>query len=57
MDKTVRHRVNVSTSVKNVHTFEATVEIEGGTLEEVLSESDRLVAELDMRYPKQEDSK
>ena len=53
MEKTIRRRVNVSTSVKGIHTFEATIEIENGTQEELLSESDRLVEQLDKRYPPQ----
>ena len=48
-----RYRINVSTSVKGIHTYDATVEIQGDnvTMEEVLMESTRLVAELDKRYP------
>ncbi len=51
MEQTIRRRVNVSTSVKGVHTYEVTVEIENGTLEQVLIESDLLVDELEKRYP------
>lgn len=46
-----RHRVNVSTSVKGIKTWDYTVELVNGTIEETLAESDRLVAELDKRYP------
>ncbi len=53
-----RIRINVSTSTKGVHTFEVTVENLGATSEALqeagdiaLAESDRLVAELDQRYP------
>ncbi len=46
-----RIRINVSTSVKGVHTFEATVEMVDATPEEALAESDRLVKELDRKYP------
>ncbi len=46
-----RIRINVSTSTKGVHAFEVTVEMVDATAEEVLAESDRLVAELDKRYP------
>ena len=46
-----RLRINVSTSTKGVHTFEVTVEMVDATAEEVLAESDRLVAALDRRYP------
>lgn len=50
-EKSIRHRVNVSTSVKGVKTFEATVEGVNHTREEILAESDKLVAELEKRYP------
>ena len=46
-----RIRINVSTSVKGVHSFDVTVEMADATPEEVLAESDRLVKELDQRYP------
>jgi len=46
-----RRRINVSTSVKGVKTFDATVEIIDGTNEEVLAESDTLVRALEERYP------
>ena len=49
--KQLRYRVNVSTSVKGIKTFECTVDGEGFTMEEVLAESDKLVAELVKRYP------
>ena len=53
-----RIRINVSTSTKGFHTFDVTVENLGATPEELreagdlaLAESDRLVAELDRKYP------
>ena len=46
-----RIRINFGTSVKGVHTFDVTVEIVDATPEEVLAESDRLVKELDQKYP------
>ena len=46
-----RYRVNISTSVKGIKTFECTVDITGADMAEVLKESDALVAELDKRYP------
>jgi len=49
--KTLRYRVNVSTSVKGIKTFECTVDGENFTMEEVLAESDKLVKELMKRYP------
>lgn len=53
----IRYRVNVATSVKGVKTFDATVELMGPidavALADILRESDRLVKELDQRYPAQ----
>lgn len=49
--KSLRYRVNISTSVKGVKTFDCTVDGEGFTMDEVLVESDKLVAELMKRYP------
>ena len=46
-----RYRINVSTSVKGVKTYDCTVDIEGADMAEVLAESDKLVAALDTRYP------
>ena len=48
-----RIRTNVSTSVKGVKTYDATVEMtgEGVTKEMVLAQHDSLVLELDKRYP------
>ena len=47
----VRIRINVSRSVKNVYTFDVTVEGTNMTLEEILETHDRVVAELKKRYP------
>ena len=55
-----RIRINVATSVRGVKTYNATMELvreDLGTpamLQDILAESDRLVAALDARYPKQE---
>lgn len=52
MERTLRQRINVSTSTKGVHTFDCTVEGTGEyTQEELLAQSDALVAELERRYP------
>jgi hypothetical protein len=64
MEATRRYRVNVSTSVKGVKTYDCTVELNVSLgLDEattndaethrkgILAESDALVAELDKRYP------
>ena len=50
-----RVRINISTSTKGVKTWDCTVEcVEDGIefpTDETLKESDRLVAELESRYP------
>jgi hypothetical protein len=51
VQKSIRRRVNISTSVKGVKTWDATVDMENYSLEEVLAESDKLVQELEKRYP------
>lgn len=51
MEKSLRYRVNVSTSVKGIKTWEVTVDGTEYTKEEILKESDALVAELEKRYP------
>lgn len=51
--KSLRYRINVSTSVKGVKTWDCTVDMLGFTMEETLIESDKLVVELDKRYPPQ----
>ncbi len=57
MEVSKRYRVNVSISVKGIKTYDCTVDIEGGSMYEVLEDSDALVAELDKRYPPQLDAK
>jgi len=57
MEVSKRYRVNVSTSVKGIKTYECTVDITGGTEDEVLEASDSLVSQLDKRYPATVDSK
>ncbi len=49
--KSLRYRVQVSQTSTGKKSWEATVDYEGGTLIEVLTESDKLVAELTLRYP------
>ena len=51
IEKSLRHRVNVTTSVKGVKTWDCTVDGTGYTQEQVLEASDRLVAQLEQRYP------
>jgi len=55
MEVTRRYRLNVSTSVKGVHTYDCTVEVTGDLDPQemrklALLDSDLLVAELDKRY-------
>lgn len=49
--KSFRHRVNISTSVKGVKTWECTCDAVGYTQDEILAESDKLVKALESRYP------
>lgn len=51
METSLRYRVNVTTSVKFVETWDCTVDGMGLSKAEVLKESDELVAELRKRYP------
>ena len=50
-NKSLRYRVNVSTSVKGIKTWECTVDMLNASMDDVLEESDKLVAELMKRYP------
>jgi len=49
-----RVRIEVSTSVKGIHSYSVTVEGRDQTDDEVLARSDALVAKLDAKYPKVE---
>ena len=49
--KSIRYRVNISTSVKGVKTWECTVDAEGYSMDNVLQTSDELVEALEKRYP------
>ncbi len=51
IQKSIRYRVNVATSVKGVKTWDCTVDMEGYLIEEVLEKSDELVERLERRYP------
>ena len=46
-----RYRINISRGMTGKYSWECTVDIEGGTMDEVLAASDALVKELDTRYP------
>tara|TARA_R110002110_G_scaffold17639_10_gene75082 strand:- start:2519 stop:2773 length:255 start_codon:yes stop_codon:yes gene_type:complete len=47
----MRYRINTSTSVKGIITFDCTVEGTGADMADVLRQHDVLMAELYMRYP------
>jgi hypothetical protein len=47
-----RVRINVSVSVKGVHTYDCTVESTKG-MDHALAESDKLVQALEKRYPRE----
>ena len=49
--RTKRYRINISTSVKGIKTYDCTVDMQGSEMSEVLAESDKLVKALDERYP------
>ena len=51
VEKSMRYRVNISTSVKGVKTFDCTVDGLGYSMEAVLAASDQLVNALEARYP------
>lgn len=51
IQKSLRYRINVSTSVKGVKTWDCTVDGENYTQDEILLESNKLVAKLEYRYP------
>ena len=51
IEKSIRYRVNVSISVKGQKTWDCTTDALNYSREETLSESDKLVAELELRYP------
>lgn len=51
IEKSLRYRVNVSTSVKGVKTWDCTVDGQNLEMGKVLEESDKLVKELEGRYP------
>ncbi len=51
IERSLRHRIQVSTSVKGIMTWECTVDGENFTQDEILELSDGLVAKLEARYP------
>jgi len=51
IQKSLRYRVNVKVLAKGNKTWDCTVDGENFTMDEVLVESDKLVKELEKRYP------
>ena len=51
VNKSLRYRINVSTSVKGIKSFDCTVDSDYLSMDEILVESDKLVRELVKRYP------
>ena len=47
----IRRRTQVSTTAGGLHTYEATVEIVNGTLEEQVAELKALVSQMDALWP------
>ena len=50
VDRKIRYRIAISTSVRGIKTFDCTVDGEFD-MAEILKRSDALVKELDARYP------
>ena len=50
VDRKIRYRIAISTSVRGIKTFDCTVDGEF-EMAEILKRSDELVKELDARYP------
>ena len=51
VQKSLRYRVNITQTSTGKKGFDCTVDGENYTMEEVLAESDKLVKELESRYP------
>ena len=51
VQKSIRYRVNISISTKGQRTWDCTVDGENFSMDEVLTESDKLVKQLEGRYP------
>ena len=49
--KSLRYRINISRGMKGNVSFEATVDGDGFPMQQILETSDKLVAELESRYP------
>ena len=54
IEKSLRYRVNISRGMKGQVSFEATVDGQGFTDDEILEKSDAIVAKLEQRYPSPE---
>jgi len=51
IEKSIRYRINVSTSIKGIKTWECTVDATEYDMDAILLKSDLLVKELTKRYP------
>jgi hypothetical protein len=51
IQKSIRYRINISTSVKGVKTWDCTVDAENMDMEGVFALSDEMVKGLEKRYP------
>jgi len=57
VQKSLRYRVNLKETAKRDKYWDCTVDAENYTMDEVLAESDKLVVELEKRYPPVVESK
>jgi len=53
VERSLRHRINISISAKGLRTWDCTTDGTGYTMEEILERSDALVQALELRYPAQ----
>ncbi len=51
IQKSIRYRINISTSVKGIKTWDGTVDADNMDMEGVFALSDKMVKELEKRYP------
>lgn len=50
IEKSIRYRINIKETAKHERYFDCTVDMLNASMDEVLIESDKLVAELSKRY-------
>ena len=51
LTKSIRYRINISRGMKGGVSYEATIDAENMDMEGVFALSDKMVSELDKRYP------